>query len=88
MMSLHNVALVTICTFTRHTVLKTANAKTSADEGVSRVSDEQNAAQRPKPTSGKRPPTPMWVKISGLIGIGVAVAFVILHLTGIGMVGH
>jgi hypothetical protein len=52
------------------------------------VSDEQNAAQRPKPTAGKRPPTPMWVKVSGLIGLGVAVAFVILHLTGNGMVGH
>jgi hypothetical protein len=52
------------------------------------VSDEQNAAQRPKPTAGKRPPTPMWVKVSGLIGLGVAVALVILHLTGNGMVGH
>jgi hypothetical protein len=52
------------------------------------VSDEQNAAQRPKPTGSKRHPTPVWVKISGLIGLGVAVAFVILHLTGNGMVGH
>lgn len=49
--------------------------------------EDQNAAQRPS-TNDRRPRTPMWVKLFAFTGLGGAVAFVILHLTGNGMVGH
>lgn len=52
------------------------------------MSDEQNAADRPSAPHPTRPRTPVWVKVFGCIGLGGAVAFVILHLTGNGMVGH
>lgn len=51
------------------------------------MSDEQNTVQRPS-TANRRPRTPMWVKVFAFTGLGGVAVFVILHLTGNGMVGH
>lgn len=37
--------------------------------------------------SAAKPPTPRWVKVSGVIALVFVVVFLILHLTGNGMAG-
>jgi hypothetical protein len=50
--------------------------------------DEEPAAAPPQPGRGQKARTPLWVKISGAIGLGAVIAFIVAHLTGNGMVGH
>lgn len=52
------------------------------------MSDEETTAGPPQSARDRRPQTPLWVKVSGAIGLGAVIAFIVAHLTGNGMVGH
>jgi hypothetical protein len=51
------------------------------------VDDERLNTPAP-PRGDERPRTPLWVKVSGGVGLAAVVVFVVLHLTGNGMIGH
>jgi hypothetical protein len=42
----------------------------------------------PYPDSNGGPGTPRWVKVFGIIAIGLVLLFIILHLAGGGFHGH
>jgi hypothetical protein len=53
------------------------------------MSEEQNVVNPDaKSPEERRESTPLWVKLAGGVAILVIVVFVVLHLTGNGMVGH
>jgi hypothetical protein len=52
------------------------------------MSDEEPVTARPASSEERRERTPLWVKVSGAIGLAAVVAFIVMHLTGNGMVGH
>lgn len=51
------------------------------------VDDERRKTPAP-PGGNDRSRMPLWVKVSCGVGLAVIVVFVLLHLTGNGMVGH
>ena len=50
--------------------------------------DDEKASTPVRVGGEERPRTPLWVKVSGAVGLAAVVAFVVLHLTGNGMIGH
>lgn len=54
---------------------------------IQMVDDERRKTPAP-PGGNDRSRMPLWVKVSCGVGLAVIVVFVLLHLTGNGMVGH
>ena len=50
--------------------------------------DDERPRTHVSPRGDERPRTPLWVKVSGAVGLAAVVVFVVLHLTGNGMIGH